>query len=199
MILTAAVDSDVSHLVVTGRGNVLNMDISDGKDNVRIPLINDTGDEIPEPNFRYVMHFDSITPAAQRVIDQANHIGIYSGCQKKKHLPNYDENGCLRFTVPEGIKECPLSCTGCNNSVVSMGVRYPLEVFRTEDKGWGVRCSVDIPSGAFICEYVGEVLTDEEAVCHVLFCSCTTWMVCRRRESTCGTRPIYTPSIIFIL
>lgn len=37
-----------------------------------------------------------------------------------------------------------------------------LEVFKTTEKGWGVRCLNDIPSGAFICVYAGSILTDEE-------------------------------------
>lgn len=38
-----------------------------------------------------------------------------------------------------------------------------LQVFLTpEGKGWGVRTLEDLPKGAFVCEYVGEVLTNME-------------------------------------
>jgi len=51
------------------------------------------------------------------------------------------------------------------------GVTLPLEIFRTENSGWGLRCSCDIPIGSFICEYAGDIITDSEAVsrslCHV--------------------------------
>jgi hypothetical protein len=48
------------------------------------------------------------------------------------------------------------------NRVVSEGIRYPLEVFKVSNAvGWGVRCSVDLPIGAFVCCYVGLVITDE--------------------------------------
>jgi hypothetical protein len=48
------------------------------------------------------------------------------------------------------------------NQVVSGGIRYPLEVFKVSaDKGWGVRCSIDLPAGAFICCYIGKIITDE--------------------------------------
>ncbi len=50
------------------------------------------------------------------------------------------------------------------DQVISKGLRLPLEVFKTEAKGWGVRCREKIPRGTFICEYVGEVLTNSEAV-----------------------------------
>lgn len=32
----------------------------------------------------------------------------------------------------------------------------------TENKGWGVRTKSKIPSGDFILEYVGEVVSDKE-------------------------------------
>jgi hypothetical protein len=48
------------------------------------------------------------------------------------------------------------------NHVVSGGIRYPLEVFKVSaEKGWGVRCSIDLPAGAFICCYIGKIVTDE--------------------------------------
>ena len=50
------------------------------------------------------------------------------------------------------------------NRVVARGIKLPLEVFKTEHKGWGVRCVVDIPVGSFVCDYAGLILTDSEAV-----------------------------------
>lgn len=38
-----------------------------------------------------------------------------------------------------------------------------LQVFYTSDgKGWGLRTLEDLPKGAFVCEYVGEILTFQE-------------------------------------
>lgn len=34
--------------------------------------------------------------------------------------------------------------------------------FTTEGKGWGLRTVADLPKGAFVCEYVGEILTNIE-------------------------------------
>jgi len=36
-------------------------------------------------------------------------------------------------------------------------------LFRTEKRGWGIRCLDDIPKGEFICVYSGHVLTEQEA------------------------------------
>ena len=64
--------------------------------------------------------------------------------------------------------QCPPICesTRCAmNRVASCGITLLLEVFWTgPQRGWGVRCAVSIPIGQFICEYVGAVATDEEAV-----------------------------------
>ena len=48
-------------------------------------------------------------------------------------------------------------------SCLQKGIRVPLQVFKTEKKGWGLRSPVFIPVGTFVCEYVGEILTDSEA------------------------------------
>lgn len=38
-----------------------------------------------------------------------------------------------------------------------------LQIFKTKEKGWGVRATKPIPAGTFVCEYVGEIVTVEEA------------------------------------
>lgn len=157
----------VGHLCINlgpGRPNVLISDISDGKEWVRIPVINDTGISVDPPEFHYILHFDFISDEAEQCIEEAKRAGVCTGCQLANNNRNYGPSGLLLKLQPEGIRECPSSCTTCNNHVVETGIRYPLEVFRTENKGWGVRCYVDLPAGAFVCEYVGEILTDREAV-----------------------------------
>lgn len=62
--------------------------------------------------------------------------------------------------------ECNALCTcsdACSNRVVQRGLRLRLEVFSTENRGWGVRTLEAIPQGAFVCEYAGEVISFEEA------------------------------------
>lgn len=51
----------------------------------------------------------------------------------------------------------------CGNAVVRAGVRFKLRVVLTEKKGAGVLADEDIPSGQFVIEYIGEVVTEEEA------------------------------------
>lgn len=49
--------------------------------------------------------------------------------------------------------------------MVSRGIQLPLEVFKTSNgRGWGVRCAEDVTIGTFICDYVGRLITDLQAV-----------------------------------
>ncbi|XP_047955276.1 probable inactive histone-lysine N-methyltransferase SUVR2 [Salvia hispanica] len=79
---------------------------------------------------------------------------------------------CKGHLVRSFIKECWIKC-GCNiqcgNRVVQRGISRKLQVFMTpEGKGWGLRTLEDLPKGAFVCEYVGEVLTNAELFERVL-------------------------------
>ncbi|KAG7989722.1 hypothetical protein I3843_03G252900 [Carya illinoinensis] len=64
------------------------------------------------------------------------------------------------------IKECWSKCgcsKNCGNRVVQRGITCKLQVFCTsEGKGWGLRTLEDLPKGAFVCEYAGEILTNTE-------------------------------------
>ncbi|XP_044756629.1 histone-lysine N-methyltransferase SUV39H2-like isoform X1 [Coccinella septempunctata] len=74
-----------------------------------------------------------------------------------------------RINVNPGIPvfECNSLCkcgAECRNRVVQRGRRVPLCIFRTDNgRGWGVKATRKIPCGEFICEYVGEIITHEEA------------------------------------
>jgi SET domain-containing protein len=64
------------------------------------------------------------------------------------------------------VYECNSSCRcqeNCENRILQKGVRVKLEVFKSRHKGWGVRAGEPIARGTFVCEYVGEVLNDQEA------------------------------------
>lgn len=64
------------------------------------------------------------------------------------------------------IKECWSKCgcgKHCGNRIVQRGITCNLQVFLTSNgKGWGLRTLEDLPKGAFVCEFVGEILTVEE-------------------------------------
>ncbi|AES92672.1 histone-lysine N-methyltransferase SUVR5-like protein [Medicago truncatula] len=78
----------------------------------------------------------------------------------------YDNNG--RIILEEGylVYECNDKCRcdkTCPNRILQNGIRVKLEVFKTEKKGWGVRAGEAISRGTFVCEYIGEVLEEQEA------------------------------------
>jgi len=58
------------------------------------------------------------------------------------------------------IYECGPYCkcsSSCINRLTQNGIQFQLEIFMTELKGWGVKTRSFIPSGSFVCEYIGEV------------------------------------------
>ncbi|XP_051688173.1 histone-lysine N-methyltransferase SETDB2 isoform X2 [Oryctolagus cuniculus] len=69
----------------------------------------------------------------------------------------------LQRQIPTGIYECSLLCKCnrqmCQNRVVQHGPQVRLQVFKTEKKGWGVRCLDDIDRGTFVCTYSGRLLS----------------------------------------
>ncbi|XP_062154230.1 histone-lysine N-methyltransferase SUVR5 isoform X2 [Alnus glutinosa] len=78
----------------------------------------------------------------------------------------YDDKG--RIVLEEGylVYECNHMCScsrTCPNRILQNGVRVKLEVFKTEKKGWALRAAETILRGMFVCEYVGEVLDEQEA------------------------------------
>ncbi|GAQ84920.1 Putative histone H3 (Lys9) methyltransferase [Klebsormidium nitens] len=81
----------------------------------------------------------------------------------------YDENRLL-LLPPElhpTIIECNPRCPcwpGCPNSTLQRGASVHLELFKTDNgRGFGVRTREDIQRGRLIGQYVGEVITSEEA------------------------------------
>ena len=83
----------------------------------------------------------------------------------------YDQNGILKegfdYDEPPMIFECNEMCdcnqNSCNNRVVQHGITARLQVYKTYGMGWGAKAAVDIPKGGFVCEYVGELISDAEA------------------------------------
>uniref|UniRef100_A0A3Q1HV33 SET domain and mariner transposase fusion gene n=1 Tax=Anabas testudineus TaxID=64144 RepID=A0A3Q1HV33_ANATE len=97
---------------------------------------------------------------------------IESCCCLQAHGEVYDCTGSLLdinrtnsgYSSP--VFECNALCScsdTCYNRVVQRGLRLRLEVYRTRNRGWGVRTLEPITHGTFVCEYAGEVISFEEA------------------------------------
>ncbi|KAL9074147.1 MAG: hypothetical protein Q9157_004495 [Trypethelium eluteriae] len=64
------------------------------------------------------------------------------------------------------IYECNDRCRcgpRCKNRNVQWGRSVPLQIFKTKERGWGLRCPVDLRRGQFIDTYRGEIITSLEA------------------------------------
>ncbi|KAI9881044.1 MAG: hypothetical protein M1830_008926 [Pleopsidium flavum] len=78
-------------------------------------------------------------------------------------------NGCLRDFYLESrhtIFECNKFCrcpANCKNRNVQHGRKIQLEIFKTANRGWGLRCPQPLRKGQFVDTYRGEVITSKEA------------------------------------
>lgn len=80
-----------------------------------------------------------------------------SGCSS---FP-YTKSGTLLLEQGKAIYECNSRCRcdqRCPNRVVQHGPKVPFVVFKTRDRGWGLRATVPLKAGQFVCEYAGEVI-----------------------------------------
>ncbi|XP_071476179.1 histone-lysine N-methyltransferase SETDB1-like [Diadema antillarum] len=76
------------------------------------------------------------------------------------------KNRLLYEQLQTGIYECNDRCKcskNCLNRVVQNGLSLRLQVFKTTNRGWGIRCLDDIPKGMFVCTYAGQIWDEEEA------------------------------------
>lgn len=96
---------------------------------------------------------------------QKCHLSYCKECplEKSKNTGGLEQQSCKGHLDRGFIKECWLKCgcsKKCGNRVVQGGIKHKLQVFMTRGgKGWGLRTLEDLPKGAFVCEFVGEVLT----------------------------------------
>ncbi|KAM9324223.1 histone-lysine N-methyltransferase EHMT1 [Gastrophryne carolinensis] len=157
---------------------VLNRDISRGYENLSISCVNGEDSE-PCPNdYKYVSQNCVTSPLnVDRNITHLQYCVCIDDCSSSNCMCSqlsmrcwYDKSGRLlpefNMVEPPLIFECNHACScwrNCRNRVVQNGLKIRLQLFRTKSKGWGVRSLQDIPMGTFVCEYVGELISDSEA------------------------------------
>ncbi|KAG0472542.1 hypothetical protein HPP92_014399 [Vanilla planifolia] len=145
-------------------------DITSGKEKTPIPVVN-TIDEDSPSSFTYSKEMIyppkySSTPSKGCECIGGCTDSIKCACAVKNggELP-FNGRGAIVQAKPL-VYECGPSCKcppTCHNRVSQHGIKFPLGVFKTRSMGWGVRSLSLIPSGSFVCEYVGELLKDEDA------------------------------------
>ncbi|KAJ1272095.1 hypothetical protein BS78_06G176500 [Paspalum vaginatum] len=150
--------------------NIIIKDLSHGLERVPVSVVNKISNECPMP-YRYISRLQY--PRSFRPTPPGG-CGCVGGCSDSKkcacavknggEIP-FNDKGRIVAAKPL-VYECGPACKcppTCHNRVGQHGLKFRLQVFKTKSMGWGVRTLDFIPSGSFVCEYIGEVLDDEEA------------------------------------
>ncbi|KAM4745583.1 histone-lysine N-methyltransferase EHMT1a isoform 2-T2 [Anableps anableps] len=156
----------------------LSRDISRGYEAVPISCVNGVDSEPCPDNFKYIP--DSCLSSSLNIdkdITHLQHCSCTDDCSSSSCMCGqlslrcwYDHEGRLPLDFcqwePPVLFECNHACScwrTCRNRVVQNGLRVRLKLYKTEKMGWGVRTVQDIPQGTFVCEYVGEIISNAEA------------------------------------
>uniref|UniRef100_A0A673I5S5 Euchromatic histone-lysine N-methyltransferase 1b n=1 Tax=Sinocyclocheilus rhinocerous TaxID=307959 RepID=A0A673I5S5_9TELE len=157
---------------------LLNRDIARGYEKVPIPCVNAVDSEPCPDNYKYVpescvtspMNIDKNITHLQYCVCKDDCSSASCMCGQLSLRCWYDKESRLLPEFcneePPLIFECNHACScwrTCKNRVVQNGLRIRLQLFRTQMMGWGVKTLQDIPQGTFVCEYVGEIISDTEA------------------------------------
>ncbi|KAG5592767.1 hypothetical protein H5410_043281 [Solanum commersonii] len=145
-------------------------DITEGKESLPIAAVNTFDGEKPPPfkyikNMMYPVGFHPAPPKGCDCIGRCSDAKRCSCAVKNGGEIPYNRNGAIVEVKPL-VYECGPHCKcppSCYNRVSQHGIKIPLEIFKTDTRGWGVRALTSISSGTFICEYTGQLLEDTEA------------------------------------
>ncbi|XP_037426167.1 histone-lysine N-methyltransferase, H3 lysine-9 specific SUVH1-like isoform X2 [Triticum dicoccoides] len=157
----------------SSRDRVILHDISYGVESKPICLVNEVDDEKGPSHFTYTTKLNYMnSPSSMRKMQGCKCTSVClpgdnnCSCTHRNagDLP-YSASGILVSRMPM-FYECNDSCTclhNCRNRVVQKGIQIHFEVFKTGDRGWGLRSWDPIRAGTFICEYAG-VIVDKNAL-----------------------------------
>ncbi|KAG9138482.1 hypothetical protein Leryth_012762 [Lithospermum erythrorhizon] len=149
-------------------------DISFGQENIPIPATNLVDDPPVAPTDLTYIRYLKISQNV-KLPPPAEGCGCRGACTDSRvcacaklngHDFPYVSRDGGRLVEPKAVVfECGKNCKcgpDCVNRTSQKGIRYRLEVFRTPNKGWGVRSWDYIPAGAPICEYIGVLMKSED-------------------------------------
>ncbi|XP_057453490.1 histone-lysine N-methyltransferase, H3 lysine-9 specific SUVH1-like [Lotus japonicus] len=150
------------------RNGLILADLSTGAESIPVSLVNDVDGEKGPAFFTY---FHSLRHPKPFSSVQSSY-----GCNCNKACVPGDLNcSCIRrnegdfpYTAnsilvsrKQFVHECGPMCRclpSCKNRVSQSGLKHHMEVFKTRDRGWGLRSLDPIRAGTYICEYAGEVI-----------------------------------------
>ncbi|KAL5061932.1 hypothetical protein RYX36_023669 [Vicia faba] len=156
------------------RNGFILADLSNGVESIPVSLVNDVDDERGPAFFTYFMSLTKPKPFG--LVQPSLGCNCKASClpgdlncsciQRNEGDFPYTANSILVSRKPL-IHECGTMCRclpNCKNRVSQTGLKQHVEVFKTRDRGWGLRTLDPIRAGSFICEYAGEVI-DRAKVC----------------------------------
>ncbi|KAF8874408.1 hypothetical protein BD779DRAFT_1566606 [Infundibulicybe gibba] len=154
----------------------------------KITLSNEVDDdEVPDvpPGFEYIETGYVYSPGIPQFEDDGLFVKCECGdcssaetcgCQDPSELLDsdgrrgyaYTSEGLFNFTCPPGVIviECNRCCEcdmHCINRVAQRPRDVPIEIFKTRNRGWGVRSPVHVERGKVLGIYTGLLLTRESA------------------------------------
>lgn len=153
----------------TSRVGVILPDLTSGEEKLPVSLVNDVDDEKGPAHFTYTSSLKYSNPINLTV--PSSGCVCLGGCLPgNSNCPCLEKNGGSLLYTANGlvvnqsslVYECGASCQcppSCRNRLSQGGLKIHLEVFKTKDRGWGLRSWDPIRAGAFICEYAGEVIS----------------------------------------
>ncbi|KAK9741238.1 hypothetical protein RND81_03G091500 [Saponaria officinalis] len=157
---------------LSARAGLILPDLSSGAEILPVSLVNDIDDEKGPSYFTYMRAIKYTK--SYNLGDSSYGCNCVTACaagdpncsciRKNGGDYPYTANGVLVSRKPL-VYECGPSCpcyANCKNKVSQSGLKARLEVFKTRDRGWGLRAWDPIRSGSFICEYAGEVIDKEK-------------------------------------
>ena len=158
------------------REGVLVKDVSNGKESKPVVVVNTVDKENLPEGFKYTSKLIYPSKLLARPPSPAVPCNCNNGChgggscclcveKNVNGMLPYNHDGNLVRARPI-VYECGPKCKcsqGCYNRVTQKGLRHRLEIFKTLNKGWGVRSWDFIPAGGFVCEYTGELLDTQTA------------------------------------
>lgn len=154
--------------VMSTRPGLILSDLTSGSEHVPVSLVNEVDNERGPAYFNYFYDLRYIKP--YNLSNTSHGCNCSDACkpgdlncsciQKNGGDFPFTGTGVLVSRKPL-VHECGPSCRcspNCKNRVSQSGLKLHLEVFKTKDRGWGLRSWDPIRTGSFICHYAGDVI-----------------------------------------
>ena len=147
------------------------IDISNGNENTKI-LLNSKDKSKMIKNFQFTTNYTTesiiINKYQKSYLNEGNILDKYK--LPKTYCCNCNEScekeTCNCINKHNQIYECNSNCLCkiCSNRIIQKGISHSLIIkYINKSKGFGLFANNNISKGDFICEYIGEIISKEEA------------------------------------